>query len=182
MPSSHDFDYESILDDPEPSTPGPAPDTRNASSGPPQRRPTSLASTDSCYSPRNSRVAPPRAGGTFSPPAPPPPFAPPPFNGVASQRSTRSNTLSSEPPNSIVKRKPLSPAASVIVARFSGVNTQHNPERSQPPTPVRASYISELSQYSSSSFLNERYVLSAGEWHDSSHCLALTRPVGDQGR
>lgn len=157
MPS-HDFDYESILDDPEPSPLGPAPDTRNASSGPPQRRPPSLASTDSCYSPRNSRVAPPRAGGTFSPPAPPPAFAPPPLNGVASQRSTRSNTLSSEPPNSVVKRKPLSPTASVIVARFSGANAHHNLERSQPPTPARISYISELSRYSNSSFSNERYV------------------------
>lgn len=170
---SDDFDYESILESAAPAPLGRAPETSNASSDVPRARPPSLSSSeDSCFSPRQSKVAahPPRAGGTFSPPAPPPSFAPPPPNGPpgsATERSTRSNTLSSADhnPNHFVKRKPLSSTASALAARFSGPS----PNNSNPdPTPLSKSArpdsnVSGSSLYSDSSILDNRYVLFPSE-------------------
>ncbi|SPN96931.1 related to intracellular protein transport protein [Cephalotrichum gorgonifer] len=163
---SPDLDYESILDDPEyshlgPQTP-PSPDaeTRNASSHVSQRRQPSLSSTDYSDSPRNSQVALPRAGGTFTPPtAQPPSFAPPPPKpntaGLTSRTSARSSTLSStleHNPNSVVKRKPLSSTASALAAARSSAASLYNrnTNTSQDPSPAhRQSVLSETSLYSS---------------------------------
>lgn len=163
MPSD-DFDYESILESAEPAPLGRAPETANASSGAPPARPPTRSSTDSCYSPRQSKVALPRAGGTFSPPAPPPPFAPPHPDvgaGSAPQRSTRSNTLSSADynPGHLVKRKPLSSTSSVLAAQLPGAGfNNHNPE----PTPHSSarpdSCVSGSSRYSEFSIPDNRYV------------------------
>lgn len=148
------------LEPPVPAPLGRTPETRNASSDVPRRRPESLASSDSCYSPRQSRVALPRVGGTFSPPAPPPPFAPPPPDaspGFAAERSSRVGALSSaDNPNHLISRKPLSPVA----ARCSGPTpSNHNPEPAPLSTSARPeSYLTGSSRYSDSSGLGSRYV------------------------
>ena len=158
MPSSQDFDYESLLESAEPAPLGRSPETRDASSHEPQRRSPSLTSDDSSYSPPKDRTALPRPGRTFSPPAPPPSFAPPPPNpgaGFASVRSSVDTNL-----NHIVKRKPLSSSASALAARHSGPSSNvHNPDAQPSTTSARhESYISGSSRYSEYSPVDERYV------------------------
>lgn len=160
-----DLDHEAALEPPVPAPLGRAPDTRNASSHV-ACRPGSLASSASCYSPRQSRVALPRSGGTFSPPAPPPPFAPPPPNAssaFAAERSSRAYTLSSaDNPNHAATG-----SLSSVAARYSGKSpSNHNPEPPPLSTSARPeSLVSGSSRYSDLSGLDQRYVcfLPAGE-------------------
>jgi len=90
--------------------------------------------------------------------------------GIATQRTTRSNTLSSDyNPNQVIKRKPLSSTASAIVARFSGsapgttnIVSGASQETSAPhdAQPYRPSHSRDTSVYSSSEYaFSEVYVV-----------------------
>lgn len=93
-------------------------------------------------------------------------------SGLASQRSTRSNTLSSDyNPNQVIKRKPLSATASALAVRYSSstsnplTSNTNSPTTSQDPRSspgalaYQPSHSRETSVYSTSSYaFSEVYV------------------------